>query len=205
MEEGIRAVENSNLSQTEKDMYIKHIKGVLVTPLRMIVRNAQTYFGEISVAYEEKYWRTLDALGLKMSGEGVPAFMELANNGTTTYKIITGKNPTEEEKKAVALLQKYVLEKTGAQITAHDENAVYPGHFEHAILIGKNLITNEFYKDGLDLSDCSYFIETQGWCVFVDSDYDVVGAVQAFIDLCVREGDCERSLEMKSCKRVGKR
>ena len=205
LEEGIRAVENSDLSQAEKDMYIKHIKCVLVTPLRMLVRNAQTYFGETSVAYEEKYWRTLDALGLKMSGEGVPAFMELANNGTTTYKIITGKNPTEEEKKAVALLQKYVLEKTGTQITVHDENAVYPGHFEHAILIGKNLITNEFYKDGLDLSDCSYFIETQGWCVFVDSDYDVVGAVQAFIDLCVREGECERSLEMKSCKRVGKR
>ena len=89
-------------------------------------------------------------------------FMELANNGSTTYKIITGKNPTEEERKAVALLQDYVFEKTGAKLSVHDEYAVYPGHFEHAIMVGKNLITNEFYKDGLNLTHCSYYVEAQG-------------------------------------------
>lgn len=204
LEDGIRAVEQSDLPQEEKDGYIRRIKSVLISPIRMIVRNAESYFGEPSVAYEEKYWAIADLLGIKMSGEAVPMFMELANNGATTYKIITGQNPTEEEKKAVALLQKYVLEKTGATLTVHDENAVYPGHFEHAIMVGKNLITNEFYKQGLNLSNCSYFVEAQGWCVFVDSDTDVVGAMQAFIDLCVRKGDGERSLEIKSCKRVGK-
>lgn len=205
LEEGICAVENSSLSEEEKDGYIKRIKSVLMTPLRMIVRNAQTYFGGVNVDYEQKYWRTADAVGLKMSGEAVPMYMELAANGGTTYKIITGQNQTEEEKKAVALLQNYVMEKTGALLPVHTENAVYPGHFEHAIMIGKNLITNEFYKDGLDLSNCSYYIEAQGWCVFIDSDCDVVGAVQAFIDLCVRQGDNERSLEIISCKRVGER
>lgn len=205
LEEGICAVENSALSETEKDGYIKRIKSVLMTPLRMMVRNAKTYFGGVNVDYEEKYWRTADAVGLKMSGEAVPMFMELAANGGTTYKIIIGQNQTEEEKQAVALLQNYVMEKTGALLPVHTENAVYPGHFEHAIMIGKNLITNEFYKDGLDLSNCSYYIEAQGWCVFIDSDCDVVGAVQAFIDLCVRQGDNERSLEIVSCKRVGER
>ena len=205
LEEGIRAVKNSDLPQTEKDAYIKRIKSVLITPLRMIVRNAQTYFGETNVAYEEKYWRVADAIGLRMSGEAVPIYMELANNNTTTYKIITGQNPTAEEKKAVALLQDFVLERTGALLPVHTENAIYPGHFEHAIMIGKNLITNEFYKQGLNLSDCSYYVEAQGWCVFIDSDYDVVGAVQAFLDLCVRQGTEERSLEIISCKRVGKR
>jgi hypothetical protein len=131
--------------------------------------------------------------------------MELANNDTTTYKIITGQNPTKEEKQAVSLLQNFVLEKTGALLPVHTENAIYPGHFEHAIMIGKNLITNEFYKEGLDLSDCSYYIEAQGWCVFIDSDFNVVGAVQAFIDLCVRQGIEERSLDIISCKRIGKR
>jgi hypothetical protein len=205
LEEGICAVENSALSETEKDGYIKRIKSVLMTPLRMMVRNAKTYFGGVNVDYEEKYWRTADAVGLKMSGEAVPMFMELAANGGTTYKIIIGQNQTEEEKQAVALLQNYVMEKTGALLPVHTENAVYPGHFEHAIMIGKNLITNEFYKDGLDLSNCSYYIEAQGWCVFIDSDCDVVGAVQAFINLCVRQGDNERSLEIVSCKRVGER
>ena len=204
LEEGISAVEKFNLPQTEKDAYIKRIKSVLITPLRMIVKNAETYFGGANVAYEEKYWRIADDIGVKMSGEAVPIFMELANNGATTYKIITGQNPTEDEKKAVALLQKFVLEKTGASLPVHTENAVYPGHFEHAIMIGKNLITNEFYKQGLDLSNCSYFIEAQGWCVFVDSDCDVVGAVQAFIDLCIRKGMDVRSLEIISCKRIGK-
>jgi hypothetical protein len=203
LEEGIAAVENSDLPQAEKDVYIKRIKSVLITPLRMITRNAESYFGEVNVDYEEKYWRIADDLGLKMSGEAVPIYMELASNARTTYKIITGQNPTEEEKKAVALLQNYVWEKTGAKLPVHTENAVYPGHFEHAIMLGKNLITNEFYKEGLNLSNCSYYVETQGWCVFIDSDVDVVGAAQAFIDLCVREKD--GALEIKSCKRVGKR
>ena len=204
LEEGICAVESSDLPKTDKDAYIKRIKSVLITPLRMITRNAQAYFGETNVAYEEKYWRVADDIGVTMSGEAVPIFMELANNNATTYKIITGKKPTEEEKRAVALLQDFVLQKTGALLPIHTENAVYPGHFEHAIMIGKNLITNEFYKQGLDLSNCSYFVETQGWCVFIDSDCDVVGAVQAFIDLCIRQGKEQRSLEIISCKRVGK-
>ena len=139
-----------------------------------------------------------------MSGEAVPIYMNLASNGVTDYKIITGQNQTEEEKKAVALLQNYVLEKTGALLPVCTENAVYPGHFEHAIMVGKNLITNEFYKEGLDLSNCSYYVETQGYCEFIDSDYDVVGAVQAFIDSCIRQGSDERSLELISRKCVGK-
>jgi len=178
---------------------------VVITPLRMITKNAEYYFGEVNVAYEEKYWRIADDIGVKMSGEAVPIYMELASDGGTTYKIIVGEKQTEDEKKAVALLQKYVLEKTGALLPVHTENAVYPGHFEHAIMVGKNLITNEFYKEGLELSDCSYFIEALDWCVFIDSDCDIVGAVQAFIDLCIRQGEGERSLEIKSCKRIGKR
>ena len=205
LEEGIRAVENSDLPKAEKDAYIKRIKSVLITPLRMITRNAPTYFGETNIAYEEKYWRIADDIGVRMSGEAVPIYMELASNDATTYKIITGQNPTEEEKKAVALLQDFVREKTGALLPVRTENAIYPGHFEHAIMIGKNLITNEFYKQGLNLSDCSYYIEAQGFCVFIDSDCDVVNAVQAFIDLCVRQGSEERSLEIMSCKRIGKR
>ena len=204
LEEGICAVENSNLPQAEKEIYVKRIKSVLITPLRMITKNAEYYFGEVNVAYEEKYWRIADDIGVKMSGEAVPIYMELASDGGTTYKIIVGEKQTEDEKKAVALLQKYVLEKTGALLPVHTENAVYPGHFEHAIMVGKNLITNEFYKQGLELSNCSYFIEAQGWCVFIDSDFDVTGAVQAFIDLCIRQGERKRSLEIKACKRIGK-
>ena len=48
----------------------------------------------------------------------------------------------------------------------------------------------------------------QGGVVFgagFDSDFNVVGAVQAFIDLCVRQGIEERSLDIISCKRIGKR
>ena len=205
LEEGIRAVENCSLPEAEKQEYIRRVKAVLITPLRMIVRNTQAYFGEVNLAYEEKYYRIADAVGLKMSAEAIPIYMELAADNKTTYKIVTAQNPTEKEKEAALLLQKYVFEKTGAMLSIGDENTVYPGHFEHAIMVGKNLITNEFYKQGLDLSGCSYYVETQGWCVFVDSDYDVVGAMQAFINLCVRQGDKEGSLEIVSCKRVGER
>lgn len=205
LEEGICAVEGSDLPQAEKEGYIKRIKSVLLTPVRMIARNAETYFGAPCTAYEEKYWRIADELGLKLLGEGIPMFIELANEGKTTYKIVTGQNPTEEEKKAVALLQNYVLEKTGALLPVGTEYTMYPGFFEHSIIVGKNLITKEFYKEGLDLSNCSYHVEVLGWCVFIDSNDDIVRAAQAFIDLCVRQGDDARSLEIVSCKRVGKR
>ncbi|MBE7085122.1 MAG: DUF4838 domain-containing protein [Clostridiales bacterium] len=205
LEEGILAVEHSDLPMYEMNTYIRRIKSVLLTPLRMLIKNAWEYFGEESVAYEEQYWRIADELGLRMSGEAVPIYMELASEGETTYKIIVGQNRTEEEQTAAMLLQSYVLEKTGALLPICTENAVYPAHFEHAIMVGKNLITNEFYKEGLELSDCSYFIEALDWCVFIDSDCDIVGAVQAFIDLCIRQGEGERSLEIKSCKRIGKR
>ena len=176
-----------------------------MSPLRMIVRNSEAYFGEGNVAYEEKYWATADALGLKMSGEAVPIYMELANNKNTTYKIIISATATDEEKKAAAYLQDCVFKKTGATLPICTENAVYPGHFEHAIMLGKNLITKEFYKQGIDLTNRSYYVEILGWCVFVDSDTDLVGAVQAFLDLCVRQGDNEGALEIISCKRVGQR
>ena len=205
LEEGIRWVESASLSQAEKDTYIKHVQAVMMTPLRMITRNAESYFGEVNVAYEEKYWSTADALGLKMSGEAVPMFMELANDKQTSYKIIVGASATAEEKKAAELLQAYVLEKTGATLPIHTENAVYPGHFEHAIMVGNNLITKEFYKQGMELANRSYYLEILGWCAFVNSDCDIVGAMQAFIDLCIRQGDNEKALEIISCKRVGKR
>ena len=202
LEEGLLAIQNADLPSAEKDAYIKRIKSVLITPLRMIAKNAESYFGGVNIDYEQKYWRTADAIGVKMSAEAIPIYMELANNGATTYKIITGQNPTEDEKRAVALLQKYVQEKTGALLPVHTENAVYPGHFEHAIMVGKNLITNEFYKQGIDFSNCSYYVEAQGWCVFVDSTCDVERAMWMFIDFCVRQGETERSLEIMSCKRA---
>ena len=203
LEEGIVAVQNADLPSAEKDAYIKRIQSVLMTPLRMIVKNAEQYFGGVHIAYEQKYWRTADAIGVKMSGEAVPIYMELASDGATTYKIITGQNPTEDEKRAVALLQSYVQEKTGALLSVHTENAVYPGHFEHAIMVGKNLITDEFYKQGIDFSNCSHYVEAQGWCVFIDSTCDVERAARIFIESCVRQGETERSLEIMSCKRVG--
>ena len=72
-------------------------------------------------------------------------------------------------------------------------------------MVGNNLITNEFYKQGMDFSNGSYYLEILGWCAFVNSNCDIVGAMQAFIELCIRKGDNERALELISCKRVGKR
>ena len=70
-------------------------------------------------------------------------------------------------------------------------------------MIGKNTMVNEFYKKGLDLRNYAYYIDVKGWCVFIDSDYDVGKAVKVFIQTLLRKGAEENSLEIVSRKRIG--
>ena len=205
IESGIAAVENSSLADAEKAVFVKRLKTVLMTPLRMIVRNAGKYFGGENLDYEEKYRRVADSIGVKNSGEVVPIYIDFVSGGKTAYKIITGKNPTAEEKRAAEYLQGYVAQQTGVTVPIETDAAIYPAYWERGIMVGKNAMTKEFYKSGLDISDLSYFIDVKGWCIFVDSDYDIFGAAQAFVKECVRKGDGEKSLEIVSCKRIGKR
>ena len=204
IESAIENVQSAALSTDEKNTYVKRLKTVLATPVRMILRNAYAYFGKESEEYEDKFFRLADEIGLKLSGEVVPIYIDLASKGVSRYKIITGQTPTDEVLCAAKYLQAYIQEKTGVTVPIGKDNEVFPAYWEYAIMIGKNTMTNEFYKKGLDLRDCAYYIDVKGWCVFIDSEYDVQKAVRVFAQSLLRKGDEDNSLEIVSRKRIGK-
>ena len=71
-------------------------------------------------------------------------------------------------------------------------------------MVGKNAMTKEFYKEGLDISDYAYFADIKGWCVFLDSNYNVMDAAKVFVAQYLRAGETENSLEIVVKKRIGK-
>ena len=71
-------------------------------------------------------------------------------------------------------------------------------------MVGKNAMTKEFYKEGLDLSHYAYFADIKGWCVFLDSDDNVMDAAKVFVAQYLRAGETENSLEIVVKKRIGK-
>lgn len=203
IDDALETVKNSELSEEEKAVYVKRLQAVLMTPVRMIVKNEQAYFGGENIPYEEKFFALADAIGIKRTGEVVPIYLDFVSSTENRYKLITGQEPTKEELAAAKFIQDYILEKTGRIVPIEKDNEVFPAYWEHAVMIGKNAMTKEFYKSGLDLSGYSYFIEAKGWCLFVDSDYDIMKAAEVFVKEFVRKGDEENSLEIISKKRVG--
>lgn len=203
IDEAIVTVQNSALSEADKKIYVKRLQCVLMTPVRMIVRNEQSYFGGENIAYEDKFFALADAIGVKRTGEVVPIYLDFVSSTENRYKLITGQNPTEEELAAAKYVQDYIFEQTGYLMPIAKDDAVFPAYWERAVMIGKNAMTKEFYKSGLDLSGYTYFIDTKGWCLFVDSDYDIMQAAKVFVSDFLRKGDEEKSLEIISKKRVG--
>ena len=200
----IQKVQTSALSAEEKAVFVKRLQTVLITPVRMILRNAEAYFGGENIAYEEKFYALADAIGVKRQGEVVPIFIDFVSDNQSKYKLITGQSPTQEELRAAEYIQRCVFEKTGFTVPIEKDNAIYPAYWERGIMVGKNAITKEFYKEGLDLSGYAYFADVKGWCVFLDSDYNVMDAAKVFVEEYLRTGEKENALEIVVKKRVGK-
>lgn len=203
IDDALITVQNSALTDEEKKVYTKRLQAVLMTPVRMIVRNELAYFGGENIHYEDKFFMLADAIGVKRTGEVVPIYLDFVSSEEKRYKLITGQEPTEAELAAAKYIQDFIYEKTGYTMPIEKDNAVFPAYWERAVMIGKNAMTKEFYKSGLDLSGYSYFIDAKGWCLFVDSDYDIMKAAEVFVKEFLRKGDEENSLEIISKKRVG--
>jgi len=134
----------------------------------------------------------------------VPIFIDFVSENQSKYKLITGQNPTEDELRAAEYIQSYVLEKTGFKVPIEKDNAIYPAYWERGIMVGKTAMTKEFYKEGLDISGYAYFADVKGWCVFLDSDSDLMAVAKVFVAEYLRAGETENSLEIVVKKRIGK-
>ena len=174
----IADVKASPLGKMEKKEYIIRLKRVLVTPLRMITKNAEYYFGDEDDEYTELYHVLAQELQLTSFGSG-PYYLNLSeNDGTTTYKISVAVDATKEELECAEMVKERLERMSGAKFEIVDDKKVAPAYRTHAICIGQNVMFREFFKGTVDMDKYEYFIATLGNCLFIHSVYDLKGAVE---------------------------
>ncbi len=167
IQDAIDKINQSNLSETEKQEYLIKLNRVLVCPLRMIYKNEDYYFPDNGGVYADAFFKSAAFIGLDRIGEGVPMFIDIVLDGEKPYKIILGQTPTKDECSAAELLQRRIAELTGRTLEIADDSVVYPHYGERAIMVGKGMMFREFYKGTLTDTDYEYYVEVLGHCPFV--------------------------------------
>lgn len=161
LDEGIKNIENSNLSASEKYVLIKRVKTVLLTPLRMISRNDEYYFGD----KKSEYYRRFIALMVEL-GHNIPwTPHRIMEKSVANYKILVDKT-NEEFISAVEYFNEWIKNKSGVQLDVVDQYEVYPTYAEKVISIGKNDFAKEFFKR-TDFDKYNVFVRSCGSAIFV--------------------------------------
>jgi hypothetical protein len=183
LESAIEDVKNSSLSKNNKKELIIRLKRVLVTPLRMINKNSEYYFGKEENPYFEKYDQIVNSVKIENVGSG-PMALEITDNYSSDYKIVIGQNPTKEEISAAEYFQERIEKMSGVSLPIVDDTKVAPAYPTKAICIGNNRMFKEFFKGQVEISKYKYYISTLGCCLFIHSIYDLHEAVDnAFVGM----------------------
>ena len=185
----IADIRASSLNKMQKKEYIIRLKRVLATPLRMISKNAEYYFGDDEDEYTEQFYEIAREVQLTSIGSG-PYYLNLADgDGTTTYKISVAVDATKEELEAAEIFRERLERLSGISFEIVDDKKVAPAYRTHAICIGQNVMFREFFKGTVDMEKYEYFIATLGNCLFIHSFYDLKGAVdKAFTGIFAHPG-----------------
>lgn len=184
----IQDVEKSALEKMEKKELVIRLKRVLATPLRMISKNAEYYFGDKDDEHTEEFYALAREINLSSPGSG-PFCLTLAKDYATDYKISVAENASEEVLNAAEEFRERFERMSGISLEIVDDTKVAPAYRTRAVCIGQNVMFREFFKKSVDIKDYEYFIATLGNCLFINSAYDLLGAVKkAFTGIYVTEG-----------------
>ncbi|MBR2375290.1 MAG: DUF4838 domain-containing protein [Clostridia bacterium] len=167
IESAIRDVEESSLLDSEKILFKRRLQYVLLTPLRMIMKNEKFYFPEAEEHYRARFLALAKELRVVKLGEGLPLYIPMQQDGVCAYKIVLGESYTKEEQLAAEYLQSAYERLAGVKLPIVGDNEVYPYFGEQAICIGEHMMFNEFYKGTIHEKDYAYYIESKGKCLFV--------------------------------------
>lgn len=192
LQDGFVEIEKSSISEREKEAYIFRLEMVTLTPLRMMLANKHDYKGFAYEDLEKEFYRIMKKANIEKLAETLPLYIEIGNGGQSEYKIVTTKTPTAEEKASAEYLQNYLQTNYGFTVPIVDDdwNNVWPSSRSKGFLIGVNGVSREFFKDGIDLSDKEYWLQSIGRCFFIMSGTDILGATKYFAENIVkREGD----------------
>lgn len=176
-----------SLSALDKYKYKKRLARVLLTPLRMIVRNTEYYFGDKKSPYEKRFFELASFVGFDRVGEGTPFGLNLVVSSKSRYCVAVPNEPTEYEMAQAERLRDEIECASGAYLEIVPESKVPPNYLQHAICVGKVALAGDFFK-GVDMSKYQYYLETIGKLIFVyaESEQDLDYAVSLFGERLVR-------------------
>ena len=189
LKKGVEEVQNAQLSKEERDTYAFRLEMVMLTPMRMLLANKYCYEGFTWAEMEKEFFQIMKKANIEKISETQPIYLEIGENQKSDYKIVTSKTPTAEEKASAEYLQKYFKEKYhfDLPIVVDDWNIIWPSHWSRGIFIGENGIVHEFIKEGLDVTDKEYWLQSFGRCMFIMSGTDILGATKYFAENIIKE------------------
>ncbi len=191
LESAIQDVEKADISKSQKETLKLRVSKVLMTPLRMVMRNTDTYYPDQETDYGKRFFKLADLTGLNKLGETLPIFIEMQKEGISEYKIVLGQEYTEEEKQVAEYLQKRFFELGGATLEIVKDDKVYPHYGEKGICIGEHMMFREFFKGTVHSEDYEYYIETRGKCMFISGKGDLRHAVEILLNEMLTEKGSE--------------
>ena len=161
LDNGLKAIEQSNLSIGQKHRLTKRVKRVLLSPLRMISRNTEYYFGDKGSEYDKRFPALVDELGHIISRTP----HQIIEGNVVNYKIMVDKNDAESLKYA-DYLNEWFKNKTGLIFEVIDHHDAYPTYAEKVICIGANDFAKEFFQK-TDFSIYNVFVKSRGAGIFL--------------------------------------
>jgi hypothetical protein len=161
LDKALLDIENSNCSASEKYVLTKRVKTVLLTPLRMISRNDEYYFGDKKSAYYKRFIDLMVELG-----HSIPwTPHKIMDKSVANFKILVDKK-NETHLKAVEYFNEWIKNKSGTMLEVVDQYEVYPTYAEKVISIGENDFAKEFFKR-TDFEKYNVFVRSCGSAVFI--------------------------------------
>ncbi len=175
LQTGIGEVENSSLSLAEKLRYVKRLKKVLLSPLRMITRGKEYYFGDKVTEYEKTFYSIVEETGHLLQYTPV----KIMEASISNYMILVDKEDSHAVECA-EYLNDWFKNKTGVALEIVGCEEYYPTYGVKSISLGAQCFSKEFFK-GLDFSKYNIFAKNRGWSVFL-AGKDLKGACDVFVN-----------------------
>lgn len=175
LDNGLEKIENSNLTLSEKYRLKKRVKRVLLSPLRMITRNSEYYFGDKKTEYDSRFETLVSELGHIISRK--PHRIIEAN--VPNYKIMVDEEDSASIKCA-EYLNDWFKNKTGVTLELIGHHDLYPTYAEKVICIGPNDFAKEFFQK-TDFTKYNIFVKSCGAAIFI-AGKSLKDACNIFID-----------------------
>ena len=187
LDSAIKDIDDARISDEEKEVLKIRLYKVIMTPLRMIMRNADIYFPDEETDYGKRFFSLANITGLNKLGETLPIFIQMQKDGTSDYKIVLGQEYTASEKEAARYFQKKFSQLGGCVLQIVQDDKVYPHYGEKAVCIGDHMMFREFFKGSVRSADYEYFVETRGKCSFICGTGDLKYAADILLGNMITE------------------